>query len=186
MTVWMRRALIVAAAAWLVYALAIWAPESASSDARIDAVASAPTLAAGKGALAAPSLIDGHDVTWWAARARQNGARMRALQGSLRDKVGIGARRLAGVHVQPDALVRAFLCIHRFEGSWTDPGKPYFGGVQMSLGFARTYGAEFYEAWGTPDRWPSFVQITVAMRAHLSGRGFHPWPNTARYCGLLP
>jgi hypothetical protein len=25
----------------------------------------------------------------------------------------------------------------------------------------------------------------AAERAHRSGRGFYPWPNTARYCGLI-
>jgi hypothetical protein len=25
----------------------------------------------------------------------------------------------------------------------------------------------------------------VAERAHRSGRGFYPWPNTARHCGLI-
>ncbi len=28
-------------------------------------------------------------------------------------------------------------------------------------------------------------QMWVAERAHRSGRGFYPWPNTARYCGLI-
>jgi len=25
----------------------------------------------------------------------------------------------------------------------------------------------------------------AAERAHRAGRGFYPWPNTARYCGLI-
>ena len=87
--------------------------------------------------------------------------------------------------VLTSSLERKFLCIHGFEGSWTDPNAPYWGGVQMDLEFMKTYGPEFYRAWGTADHWPVSVQIAVAMRAYLSGRGFHPWPNTARYCGLL-
>jgi hypothetical protein len=39
--------------------------------------------------------------------------------------------------------------------------------------------------YGTADHWPPAVQIAVAIRAYASGRGFYPWPNTARACGLL-
>src|SRR5262249_60649066 len=28
----------------------------------------------------------------------------------------------------------AWLCIHRFEGAWTDPNPPYYGGLQMDPG----------------------------------------------------
>jgi hypothetical protein len=86
--------------------------------------------------------------------------------------------------VLTDPRERNFLCIHGFEGAWNDPGSPYWGGLQMDLEFQRTYGPEFYRAWGTADHWPVSVQIAVAMRAYLS-RGYWPWPNTARYCGLL-
>jgi hypothetical protein len=82
-------------------------------------------------------------------------------------------------------LEAAFLCIHSFEGSWNDPDAPYWGGVQMDASFMRSYGDSFYRAWGTADHWPIAAQIATAMRAYLAGRGFHPWPNTARYCGLL-
>lgn len=91
--------------------------------------------------------------------------------------------KLSSVGASP--LERAFLCIHSYEGSWTDSGGPYYGGMQMDLSFARTYGPEFYKKWGTPDHWPISVQMAVAIRAHISGRGFYPWPNTARFCGLL-
>jgi len=82
-------------------------------------------------------------------------------------------------------LARAFLCIHSFEGSWTDPGGPYWGGLQFDLGFMSTYGGPFLRAWGTADHWPAFVQVAVAENAYLSGRGFVAWPTTARLCGLL-
>lgn len=85
----------------------------------------------------------------------------------------------------PHSLVRAFLCIHRYEGSWTDPGAPYYGGLQMDIGFQRAYGSEYLRAFGTADHWPPSLQIAVAIRAYLSGRGFSPWPATARRCGLL-
>jgi hypothetical protein len=81
-------------------------------------------------------------------------------------------------------LWRSFLCIHSHEGAWDDAGSPYYGGLQMDLTFQRTYGGEFLSAFGTADHWPPAIQITVAMRAYLSGRGFGPWPTTRRLCGL--
>ena len=82
-------------------------------------------------------------------------------------------------------LWAAFMCIHKYEGSWTDGGAPYYGGLQMDITFQQVYGPEFLRAFGTADHWPPAVQVAVAMRAYLSGRGFWPWPNTARLCGLL-
>jgi hypothetical protein len=84
-----------------------------------------------------------------------------------------------------DWLMRAFLCIHSHEASWDDPGSPYYGGLQMDTTFMRTYAPEYLRAFGTADHWPPALQIAVAIRAYLSGRGFYPWPNTARACGLL-
>ena len=79
----------------------------------------------------------------------------------------------------------AWLCIHRYEGSWTDPNPPYYGGLQMDLGFQRTYAPGLLRRKGTADRWTPLEQMWAAERAHRSGRGFYPWPNTARYCGLI-
>jgi hypothetical protein len=78
-----------------------------------------------------------------------------------------------------------WLCIHRYEGAWTDPDAPYYGGLQMDLGFQRTYGRDLLRRKGTADRWTPLEQMWVAERAHRSGRGYYPWPNTARYCGLI-
>jgi hypothetical protein len=80
---------------------------------------------------------------------------------------------------------RAWLCIHRYEGSWRDTGAPYYGGLQMDIGFQRRYGGHLLRTKGTADRWTPLEQIWVAEKARRSGRGFHPWPNTARYCGLI-
>ena len=79
----------------------------------------------------------------------------------------------------------AWLCIHRYEGAWNDPNPPYFGGLQMDISFQRTYGPELLRRKGTADRWTPLEQMWVAERAYRSGRGFYPWPNTARYCGLI-
>jgi len=83
-------------------------------------------------------------------------------------------------------LWNAFICIHRYEGAWNaSTGNGYYGGLQMDWTFQRMYGPEFLRAFGTADRWPPAVQMTVAIRAYLSGRGFYPWPNSARLCGLI-
>lgn len=79
----------------------------------------------------------------------------------------------------------AFACIHRFEGSWSDHGAPYYGGLQMDLGFQATYGGYLLRTKGTADHWTPLEQMWVAARAARSGRGFSPWPNSARICGLI-
>jgi hypothetical protein len=79
--------------------------------------------------------------------------------------------------------MRDWLCIHRYEGSWADSGSPYWGGLQMDLSFQQTYGGWLLRHKGTADHWSPLEQIWVAVRASHS-RGFSPWPNTARDCGL--
>jgi hypothetical protein len=86
--------------------------------------------------------------------------------------------------------MRAWLCIYRHErhphhGWRTRTNNGFFGGLQMNLGFQRTYGADLLRKKGTADTWLPIEQIWVAERAYRSGRGFYPWPNTARACGLL-
>jgi hypothetical protein len=79
----------------------------------------------------------------------------------------------------------AWLCIHRYEGAWNDANAPYYGGLQMDIGFQRTYGRHLLRRKGTANHWTPLEQMWVAERAHRSGRGYYPWPNTARYCGLI-
>jgi hypothetical protein len=83
-----------------------------------------------------------------------------------------------------------WLCIHRYErhphqGWRTRTGNGYYGGLQMDISFQRAYGAELLRRKGTADNWTALEQMWVAERAFRSGRGFYPWPNTARYCGLI-
>lgn len=78
-----------------------------------------------------------------------------------------------------------WLCIHHYEGAWNDPNPPYYGGLQMDYGFQSTYAPELLSTKGTADHWTPLEQMMVAERAYKSGRGYGPWPNTARYCGLL-
>lgn len=90
---------------------------------------------------------------------------------------------LERLHPKP-VLTSAWACIHSREGSWTDPGGPYYGGLQMDVSFQIHYGREFFNRWGTADRWPIWAQIAAAERARRDV-GYSPWPNTARACGLL-
>jgi len=73
----------------------------------------------------------------------------------------------------------------RHEGRWNDPNPPYYGGLQMDLSFQRRYGRDLLRRKGTADHWLPLEQIWVAEKARRSGRGFYPWPNTARACGLI-
>jgi len=86
----------------------------------------------------------------------------------------------------PDRLLSAFGCIHSYEGAWSsNTGNGYYGGLQMDVGFQRLYGAEFLRRWGTADNWPAWAQLEAAVAAYRAGRGFWPWPNSARLCGLI-
>jgi hypothetical protein len=78
-----------------------------------------------------------------------------------------------------------WLCIHRYEGGWSDSGAPYYGGLQMDLSFQHHYGGYLLDRKGTANRWSPLEQMWVAEHAYRSGRGFYPWPHTARYCGLI-
>ena len=77
-----------------------------------------------------------------------------------------------------------WVCIHRYEGSWRDSGDPYWGGLQMDRGFMRAYAPRVLLRRGWADRWSPLEQMWVAEHAHR-GRGYSPWPSTARNCGLL-
>jgi hypothetical protein len=80
---------------------------------------------------------------------------------------------------------QAWVCIHRYEASWSDSGDPYWGGLQMDRGFMAGYAPHHLLRRGWADRWSPIEQMWVAERAYRSGRGFYAWPNTARACGLI-
>jgi len=78
-----------------------------------------------------------------------------------------------------------WLCIHRHEGAWNaNTGNGYYGGLQMDWSFMATYGRRLLRLKGPAHRWRPLEQMWVAERAWRT-RGFWPWPNTARMCGLL-
>jgi hypothetical protein len=87
--------------------------------------------------------------------------------------------------IPPIPHLAGWLCIHSHEGSWTDSGDPYWGGLQMDRQFMESYGADMIVRFhGYANVWPVWAQMVVAERAYSSGRGYGPWPNTARACGL--
>ena len=94
------------------------------------------------------------------------------------------ARRTYLAYMHPPHK-RGWLCIHRFEGAWSDDGDPYWGGLQMDRGFMEFYAPKHLLAHGWANNWSPLDQMWVAERAYRSGRGYYPWPNTARYCGLI-
>ena len=94
------------------------------------------------------------------------------------------ARRARSAAYNPPRLA-AWLCIHGHEGAWTaETGNGYYGGLQMDRSFQLTYAPELVRAKGYAHRWLWIEQIWVAERAYGNGRGFRPWPNAARACGL--
>jgi hypothetical protein len=130
---------------------------------RWEAVMSAPRLRYAASAEHSPSLGYRRNVlALWTHRAIQ-------------------ARRAA----QHPPRLKDWLCIHHYEGAWNDPNPPYYGGLQMDMSFMQAYGAALLPSKGTADHWTPLEQIWVAERAYRSGRGFYPWPNTARSCGLI-
>lgn len=103
--------------------------------------------------------------------------------GVLIASVGLG-RAKGEYRTVPHWWVKQAMCVHRYEGSWRDPNGPYYGGMQMDLQFQRRHGGWMLKHHGTADHWSPRAQLIVAWRGYKQ-RGWHPWPNTARRCGLL-
>lgn len=81
--------------------------------------------------------------------------------------------------------LRSALCVHHFEGTWDDTRNPVDdGGMQMDQSFQQSYGPVFYQRWGRAYHWPVWAQLYTAYQG-WKVRGWYPWPNTARYCGLI-
>lgn len=110
---------------------------------------------------------------------------------SVTGQTAEASSKRSNMFTHPSYIVRGLLCIHRYEGSWSDPDKPYWGGLQMDMSFQKTYGWMkrmghkwyFVKKWGTADKWPRWAQVVAGIHAYFSRR-WAPWPNTARYCSL--
>jgi hypothetical protein len=55
----------------------------------------------------------------------------------------------------------------------------------MDRSFMRQYAPRHLLRRGWANTWTPVEQMWVAERALRAGRGFYPWPHTARICGLL-
>ena len=135
-----------------------------------------------------PRLIRRYRAQTWrwqalAGRARTPGAVRPSTRGVLRFWVQSAGRAYSTAIHPPHR--RAWLCIHHYEASWGDSGDPYWGGLQMDRGFMARYAPGYLLRRGYADRWTPLEQMWVAERAYRGGRGFYPWPNTARMCGLI-
>lgn len=138
----------------------------------------------GKAAEPSQVLFKGHSPAYWHYRAGVAEQKRQITLQKLRQtrvvlKKGLGPYKTRPPHYNE------WMCIHKGEGSWTDPNAPYYGGLQMDMSFMRTYGWHLLQTKGTADNWTPLEQMWVAERAWASGRGFYPWPNTARWCGLI-
>jgi hypothetical protein len=124
---------------------------------------------------------------WQRVMGRPVTLKLRNPPGALADRVPVWRRvaKRTWAHARRPPHAAAWRCIQRFEGSWRDSGAPYYGGLQMDLTFQRRYGGYLLRKKGTADNWTPLEQMWVAERALRTGRGFYPWPNTARYCGLI-
>ena len=79
--------------------------------------------------------------------------------------------------------LEAWNCIHNYEGAWTDPDAPYWGGLQMDMNFQSAYGPWLLNHTGTANHWAPLAQIWAGVRAWRV-RGFAPWGNSAHACGV--
>jgi len=113
------------------------------------------------------------------ALAALSGYELKLLDRRWQDRSAAAYRR-----AQHPPHLQALLCIHGYEGSWRDGSGPYYGGLQMDVGFQQTYGGWLYRTKGTADHWAPLEQIWTAEKA-VRSRGFWPWPSTARLCGAL-
>jgi hypothetical protein len=135
-----------------------------------------------------PRVIRRYRARTWRWQALIGGARTRAaIRPSTRAVLRFwvrSARRAHAAAIHPPHK-RGWLCIHRYEGSWSDSGDPYWGGLQMDRGFMAGNAPHHLLRRGWADRWTPLEQMWVAERAYRSGRGFSAWPNTAQLCGLI-
>ena len=105
----------------------------------------------------------------------------------------LGSTGAANGKTHSDYVMRGLLCIHRYEGSWrANTGNGYYGGLQMDREFQQTFGwirihgsrMQFISQWGYAHNWPVWAQLQTGRNGYRA-RGWYPWPNTARICGLI-
>lgn len=108
----------------------------------------------------------------------------------LGDGVCHAVRQLQSVNYTEIREARAWArspgpaCVSSKEGGVTsNTGNGYYGKWQADPSFQRAYGPEYVARWGYAHNWPAYAQDVMAYRGWKS-RGWGPWPNTSRMCGL--
>jgi hypothetical protein len=129
------------------------------------------------------STYQGRTVRWWARRAVQARKDANARKQTILRLRQAQAKNAAHFF----SWLRGAECVHSKErgadGWATRTGNGYYGGMQADLSFQRAYGRPYLK-WGTADRWPMWAQLHMAYNGWIA-RGWEPWPNTAKACGLL-
>jgi hypothetical protein len=120
----------------------------------------------------------------WQAIAEERAVKLRRARRVLRYRLRQVRGLRQALSYRLTAVGGALTCVHTHEGSWRDSGDPYWGGLQMDRSFQLTYGRPLVQRYGWANRWPAEAQIAVGTVAVYSGRGYGPWPNTSRMCGL--
>lgn len=118
--------------------------------------------------------------------ARTPAGRVALLEIRVRE-LGAQVRSLASAKAKSQLLSHhplyaAFMCIHGYEGAWdANTGNGFYGGLQFGWNEWQTYGGKYASR---ADLASPADQIRAGIAYHAVS-GFSPWPNTARYCGLL-
>ena len=163
----------------------------------VGALSAAPAADARSARLVVAEQIESHRRATWRWQALMGVRRTPTRYTELRKKASPAYRRwVLQLWQRRAAQARrkaaspphrsAWLCLQRYEAAWNaNTGNGYYGGLQMDLQFQRTYGADLLRRKGTANRWTPVEQMWVGERALRAGRGFYPWPNAARICGLI-
>jgi hypothetical protein len=143
-------------------------------------VARAEAATAAADVLVVKETYQGKTVRWWARRAVQARKDANARARTIRRLAT--AQKRASAHLFD--WMAAADCVMSKEGTWTtNTGNGYYGAFQADRGFQRAYASDHYARWGTANNWPWYAQLEMAYRGWLF-RGWQPWPNTSRACGL--
>jgi hypothetical protein len=155
--------------------------ENGGGDAYATTTADESSRESGRNVTRRGEVYQGKTARWWARRAVQ--ARKDA------NARGNTIRRLRHAQLRSSAHFFQWMagadCVHRHESiRWeAATGNGYYGGMQADLGFQRAYAPDHLARWGTANNWPWWAQLEMAYRGWLF-RGWQPWPNTSRVCGL--
>lgn len=118
---------------------------------------------------------------WAAERHSARRARILAYWAGVQHRTALHLNAwLAEPWMPGHAWYHDAMCVHSNEGSWTDTSATYMGGMQFDESTWTSNGGT-----GNPGQASITTQLRVSYTAWRH-RGWHPWPNTARMCGLLP